>query len=68
MSRCDRTSSHIIWSPPCPPAPSTFHCPKCDWSKTTVPHSDALLRGHDWFDSCLKCQCNQLERHRANPV
>lgn len=51
------------------PAPATtFHCPQCGWQKTTIPRSDVLLRGHDWFDCCPKCQCKTLERHPASAI
>jgi len=40
---------------PIRPSPRRYQCTACGWSKTVVPRSDALMPGHDHFDSCPKC-------------
>ena len=46
---------------PWPPHPFTFTCPQCHWHKTTVPSSDALREGKDWFSACPSCQHVDLD-------
>ena len=53
---------------PIPVPVTTFHCPNCGWQKTAVPRSDALIRGHNWFDCCPQCQYENLDRRPASTV
>lgn len=41
---------------PIRPFPVTYHCPRCGWSKTVHPRSDALIPG-EFFDVCPDCGC-----------
>lgn len=41
---------------PVPAHPFTFICSRCSWRKTTIPLSDALLLGRDWFAQCPQCK------------
>jgi hypothetical protein len=50
---------------PIRPAPTTYICPSCDWSKTVVPRSDALGYG-DFFRSCPACGHAPLESKKPN--
>jgi hypothetical protein len=36
------------------PFPVTYRCPRCGWSKTVHPCSDALIPG-EFFDVCPDC-------------
>jgi peptide subunit release factor 1 (eRF1) len=49
------------------PQPTTYNCPKCGWSKTVSPKSDALMPG-DIIQECPKCGNDQLEAKRAGLV
>ncbi|MDI6529256.1 hypothetical protein QMA71_27290 [Pseudomonas otitidis] len=49
---------------PIPPQPLTFSCSRCSWQKTTIPLSDALVLGRDWFAQCPQCNC-ELQRRAA---
>lgn len=51
---------------PIPPRPFTFIYPSCSWQKTTIPLSDALAIGRDWFSQCPKCGHEPLENRRAS--
>jgi hypothetical protein len=42
-----------------------FRCNACGWSKTTVPHSDALAEGHTYFKRCPECGKDGLEMSAA---
>lgn len=46
---------------PWPPHPFTFTCPQCHWCKTTVPPSDALREGVDWFSNGPSCRHTALD-------
>ncbi len=46
---------------PIRPEPRTYRCPKCSWTKTVAPLSDALLEGKDVFRKCPKCGQAPLE-------
>lgn len=50
---------------PLPPPPITFICLACDWSKTTIPLSDALTLGRDWFARCPQCGHAELAQRPA---
>lgn len=50
------------------PVPAPPRCPQCGWHKTVVPKSDALVRGHSWFESCPECNHAPLERAQATTV
>lgn len=41
------------------PAPSTYHCPACGWSKTVAPRSDAWMPD-ELFTACPVCQHQPL--------
>ncbi|MCQ4249133.1 hypothetical protein NA644_07395 [Pseudomonas stutzeri] len=51
---------------PIPPRPLTFSCPACSWQRTTIPLSDALLMGRDWFAHCPQCHHASLELRSAS--
>ncbi|MCE1080142.1 hypothetical protein QTN23_23970 [Pseudomonas shirazica] len=53
---------------PIPPRPSTFSCPKCHWHATTLPASDALCEGRDWFSTCPACRNTNLEVRAATQL
>lgn len=44
---------------PIRPAPTTYECPMCHWTKTVAPVSDALMPG-EYFRACPQCNCNAL--------
>ena len=44
---------------PIRPAPTTYECPMCHWTKTVAPTSDALMPG-EYFRACPQCNCNAL--------
>jgi len=50
---------------PIPLRPLTFICPGCAWQKTTIPKSDALVIGRDFYGQCPKCGYEPLERRPA---
>ena len=50
---------------PVRPAPITYTCPSCHWSKTVTPRSDALMPG-EFFTSCPKCGHGYLETRNAS--
>lgn len=50
---------------PIPPRPLTFICPGCAWQKTTIPQSDALFIGRDFYGQCPKCKYEPLEGRLA---
>ncbi|MDR1936592.1 MAG: hypothetical protein LBS49_13630 [Candidatus Accumulibacter sp.] len=52
---------------PIKPPPRTYTCPKCGWSKSVAPKSDAFGPG-DFFESCPKCGNERLETHAARFV
>ncbi len=53
---------------PVPTPPFTYHCPQCGWSKTVVPKSDVMVRGHTWFETCPECNHAPLEQSSATMV
>ena len=52
---------------PVRPAPTTYSCPVCGWSKTVSPRSDALEPG-DYYDQCPDCGCTELQASAAARV
>lgn len=46
---------------PIPPQPRTLHCPACNWQGTTIPLSDCLVMGIDWYSSCPQCHNDALD-------
>ncbi len=40
---------------PMAPHPMSFVCPACSWKRTTLPVSDVLVPGRDWFGQCPVC-------------
>ena len=50
---------------PLPPPPRTFICTRCTWQRTTLPKSDALVLGRDWFSRCPLCADDSLESRIA---
>ncbi|MCQ4230125.1 hypothetical protein M8P87_09690 [Pseudomonas stutzeri] len=48
------------------PHPFTFMCNRCSWTKTTIPLSDALVIGRDWFAQCPKCGNESLKHVPAS--
>lgn len=50
---------------PMAPRPSSFACPACGWERTTLPKSDVLIPGRDWFAHCPACAHEPLERRTA---
>ena len=50
---------------PIPPRPRTFICRACGWKTTTLPLSDCLIEGRDWFSSCPECLHDELESRLA---
>lgn len=52
---------------PVPPIPMTFSCPKCGWSKTISPRSDAL-GATDFITTCPKCENMELQLVRGNHI
>nr|WP_108096587.1 hypothetical protein [Pseudomonas sp. GV071] len=52
---------------PRPPRPFTFSCICCSWRKTTIPLSDALALGRDWFAECPQC-ASALQQRTATQV
>lgn len=50
---------------PVQPAPLTYRCPACGWSRTVAPRSDVLSSG-DYFQACPACAHEPLETKRAN--
>ncbi len=52
---------------PIPPRPLTFICPGCAWQKTTIPQSDALVIGRDFYGQCPVCH-KPLESRAATPA
>ncbi|VXC97537.1 conserved hypothetical protein [Pseudomonas sp. 8Z] len=50
---------------PIPPQPRTFLCNVCDWHGTTIPLSDCLVMGVDWYSHCPKCSNETLECRAA---
>lgn len=53
---------------PVPTPPFTYHCPQCGWSKTVVPKSDVMVRGHTWFETCPECNHAPQEQSSATMV
>lgn len=50
------------------PAPITYHCTSCHWSKTVHPKSDCLMPGIDDFEDCPKCGKQTLETTSASTL
>ena len=48
---CTSTTGNTM---PIRPRPITYRCPKCQWSKTIQPRSDARMPG-DRVDTCPRC-------------
>lgn len=46
---------------PIAPRPMSFVCPACGWKRTTLPISDALVLGRDWFGQCPACAHQPLD-------
>ena len=59
---CTSTTGNTM---PIRPRPITYHCPKCQWSKTIQPRSDALMPG-DRVDTCPRCGHTDLEETTQN--
>ncbi|AVD84941.1 hypothetical protein C4Q28_23620 [Pseudomonas sp. SWI6] len=53
---------------PIPPRPFTFSCSKCRWHTTTIPASDALCEGRDWYSTCPSCQNTELNVRAASQL
>ncbi|PNF99741.1 hypothetical protein CXK98_17575 [Stutzerimonas kunmingensis] len=51
---------------PVQPHPFTFVCTRCSWKKTTIPRSDALVVGRDWFAQCPRCGNESVSYGRAS--
>lgn len=51
---------------PIPLPPRTFICSHCGWQRTSIPTSDALRLGVDWFSLCPSCQHTELETRPAS--
>ncbi|MCY1273077.1 hypothetical protein D9M68_238320 [compost metagenome] len=50
---------------PMPPHPFTLTCTTCNWKKTVIPLSDALVLGRDWFKQCPQCRHAELTQRPA---
>lgn len=50
---------------PIPLRPLTFICPSCAWQQTTIPLSDALVIGRDFYGQCSVCRHKPLESRPA---
>jgi predicted RNA-binding Zn-ribbon protein involved in translation (DUF1610 family) len=46
------------------PAPITYSCPTCGWTKKVAPESDALRPG-EYFDHCPACGHPKLTMRSA---
>ncbi len=46
---------------PIAPQPRTFRCLACNWQGTTIPLSDCLADGRDWYSACPQCESDSLD-------
>lgn len=50
------------------PAPFTYTCKTCNWSKTVAPKSDVLILGFTVFRECPKCGGADLKHSKPSPL
>ena len=50
---------------PIRPSTIVYTCPKCHWSKTVAPRSDALMPG-DHYSACPACGHAPVSRRQAD--
>lgn len=59
------TDTGILSTMPIRPLPSVYTCPKCGWTKSVAPRSDALMPG-EYFSKCPACGCGTLTHRNAS--